>query len=147
MFAPRTAPSASAAGAFGRSNLYRQVSVETSVGDASPHRLVSMLYDGALEAIAQARGALAQRHIEAKCQAISRAARIVDEGLKGGINRQDGGALAAQLHDLYSYITKRLTQANLHNDDQALAECARLIEPLREAWKNIAAQASPSPKN
>ena len=63
--------------------------------------------------------------------------RIVDEGLSAPLNLADGGKLATALRDLYSYITLRLTQANLHNDEPALDECARLIETLRSAWSNM----------
>jgi flagellar protein FliS len=140
MFATATAPSSSSTSTLGRSNLYRQVGVETSVTNATPHQLVAMLYDGLLEAIAQARGSMAQRNAEAKGRAIGRAVRIVEEGLKGSLNTQDGGALATQLKNLYEYVSKRLTEANLRNDDAALAECVNLIQPLREAWTGIAAQ-------
>jgi flagellar protein FliS len=34
----------------------------------------------------------------------------------------------------------RLTQANLHNDESALEECGRLIEPLRSSWAAISDQ-------
>lgn len=125
------------------SNVYRQIGVQSAVsGGASPHRLVAMLFEGALDAIAQARGALRDGRIETKGRAIGRAARIVEEGLKATLNREAGGALAADLADLYAYIGLRLTQANLLNDDAALVECQRLIEPLRDAWGEIAPQAA-----
>ena len=122
------------------SNAYRRVGVETSVASASAHQLITMLFDGAQESIAQARGALRARHTDLKGRAIARAVRIVDEGLRSALNMQAGGSLAADLHDLYNYITLRLTQANLTNDDKALAECADLIEPLRGAWRAIGPQ-------
>ena len=75
-----------------------------------------MLFDGFVDAIAQAKGALPSGQIEAKCVAIGRAARIVDEGLKASLDLSGGGTLAADLADLYAYITLRLTQANLRND-------------------------------
>lgn len=121
-----------------RSAAYRQVAVETSVAEASPHHLVQMLFDGLLEAIAQAAGAIHQNNIDAKGHAISRAVRIVDEGLKSSLDIQAGGRLATDLADLYAYITLRLTQANLRNDVSALDECAGLVQPLREAWVSIA---------
>ena len=125
------------------SNVYRQIGVQSAVsGGASPHRLVSMLFEGALDAIAQARGALRDGRIEAKGRAIGRAARIVEEGLKASLNREAGGKLAADLDDLYAYVGLRLTQANLLNDDAALLECQRLIEPLQGAWGDIAPQAA-----
>jgi flagellar secretion chaperone FliS len=124
--------------AFARA--YRHVGIETGVAGASAHQLVAMLFDGVLDSIAQARGAISAGHTETKGRAISRAVRIIDEGLRSALNTDAGGTLALDLRDLYSYITLRLTQANLNNDDAALAECARLIEPLRGAWQAIAPQ-------
>ncbi|HUG22549.1 flagellar export chaperone FliS [Piscinibacter sp.] len=121
----------------GFSNAYRRVGIETGVESASPHRLVAMLFDGAIESIAQARGAMQAGQIEAKGRAIGRAARIVDEGLKSNLNGAAGGALASDLGELYAYVTRRLMHANLHNDAAALDECQRLLEPLRQAWASI----------
>jgi len=113
---------------------YRKVGVETGVPAASPHRLVTMLFDGFNDAIAQATNALRKGDIEAKCKAITRAVRIVDEGLKASLDVGAGGPLAADLLALYGYVTLRLTEANLNNDGDALAECAALLEPVRSAW-------------
>lgn len=120
------------------SGLYRQVGVESAVsGGASPHRLVAMLFEGAVESIVQARGALRAGNIEAKGRAISRAAHIIEEGLKAALNLEAGGELAANLRDVYAYVGTRLTLANVRNDDRMLEECQRLIEPLRDAWAAI----------
>mgnify|MGYP001403163510 FL=1 len=120
---------------------YSRVGVETGVTEASPHRLVAMLFDGAIESIHQARGALASRDIAAKGQAIGKAVRIVDEGLKGGLDRGAGGQLATDLSALYDYLLRRLTEANLRNDDAALAECSTLLDSVRQGWNGIATQA------
>ena len=120
--------------------LYRQTSVQTGVAAASPHRLVTMLFDGLLEDIALAKGAIADGQIELKGRALGRAVRIVDEGLRACLDLKAGGQLAADLHELYAYLTKRLTQANLRNDVAALDECKRLVDPLRDAWLAIAPQ-------
>lgn len=120
--------------------LYHSVGVETAVVSASAHRLVAMLFDGLLGAIAQAQGAMASGDVLGKGQAIGRAARIVEEGLKAGLNLREGGRLAADLQDLYAYMTLRLTQANLHNDPERLEEVKRLVQPLRDAWNAIGSQ-------
>ena len=78
--------------------------------------------------------------IENKGRAIGRAARIVEEGLRAALDMRDGGTLAADLHDLYGYLTLRLTQANARNDEALLEECQRLLTPLRDAWNDIAPQ-------
>lgn len=119
-------------------NMYSRVGLETEVHDASPHRLVAMLFDGLFTALAQAEGAMAANQRDVKAQALSRAVRILDEGLKAGLDLGQGGELAEQLHALYGYCTVRLTHANLRDDVEALREVRRLIEPVREAWGQIA---------
>lgn len=119
---------------------YRSVGVTTSVESASPHKLVEMLFDGYMDSLAQARGAMRNRQIEVKGKAITRAVRIVDEGLKACLNLREGGALAQDLSALYGYLTMRLTQANIRNDETILDECVNLVEPLRQAWRTIGDQ-------
>ncbi|MBI2731955.1 MAG: flagellar export chaperone FliS [Aquabacterium sp.] len=138
MYATATGSSASMFGSKNMSSVYRQIDIETGVSGASAHQLITLLFNGALDSIAQAKGAMQQRNIEAKCAAVSKAVRIVDEGLKAGLDMRAGGELAQQLCDLYGYITMRLTQGNLRNDVNALDECARLLTPIRDAWVTIA---------
>lgn len=117
-------------------NAYLRTGLETRAVDADPHQLVAMLFDGLFESLAQARGAIRSGDAAAKGRAIGRAVRIVDEGLRGALDLQSG-ALAHNLHDLYAYVTLRLTRANLKGDEAALDECASLLQPLREAWTAI----------
>jgi flagellar protein FliS len=119
---------------------YKQVGTSTGVSGASPHGLITMLFDGLIGAMAEARGAMRTRNIAAKGKAISHALRIVDEGLSAALNLQQGGSLAADLNALYGYVSLRLTHANIHNDEAALEECTRLIEQLRSGWAGIAGQ-------
>ena len=121
-----------------RSDLYQQVGVESRLAGASPHQLVAMLFDGFVESLSQARGAIRASRADIKGAAIGRAVRIIDEGLRAGLDLRAGGSLARDLHDLYGYLTLRLTMANLHSDESALEECLRLIAPLRDAWASIA---------
>lgn len=116
---------------------YHQVGVQTQVTEASSHRLITLLFEGFFGAINRARGAMRAGDIESKGRAIGHAVRIVDEGLKAGLDLTAGGKLAQDLADLYTYTCLRLTQANLRNDEAALDECVRLIGPLRDAWNAI----------
>jgi flagellar protein FliS len=132
------------ASAFGRThgfaNAYARVGVETSVNSASAHKLIELLFNGFMDSIALARGAMRNKQIEAKGSAIGRAAKIIEEGLKAGLNLEAGGRLAEDLNSLYAYVALRLLQANLRNDEEALDECVRLIGPLRDAWVAIGPQ-------
>lgn len=120
---------------------YQRVGVQSGVASADPHRLVLMLFDGALEAIRLARAHIAAGRIADKGQALGKAVRIVEEGLKASLDKESGGALARQLAALYDYATLRLLQANLQNDHGALDEVTRLLADLREAWAAIGARA------
>lgn len=118
---------------------YKRVAADTSVQGADPHQLVSMLFDTLLQSLGRARGALQARDIAAKGAAIGKAVRILEEGLKAGLNMEQGGELAHNLRAVYDYSILRLTQANLRNDDAALAEVVALIEPVADSWKQIKA--------
>jgi flagellar protein FliS len=125
---------------------YHKVAVQTAVASADPHRMTLLLYDGAIEAIRLAQAHLGTKRIAAKCEAIGKALRIVEEGLKASVDRAAGGQLAERLIALYDYITMRLLQANLRNDGSALQEACGLLGELRSAWAQIGAN-GPQPGN
>ena len=123
-----------------RAHAYSNIHLETGVPGADSHQLVEMLFDGALTAIASAVNALERGDIPAKCKAVSKAATIIDEGLRDALDMQGGGQVAVVLQDLYSCILMRLTLANAQNDAAMLRECSRLLLPLRDAWMSIRPQ-------
>ncbi len=114
-------------------NLYSRVGIETDVGNASPHRLVTLLFEGVFSAMSQARAAIGAGDIGLKARCLSRAVRILDEGLKAALD-MEAGQLAADLRDLYTWMCLRLTHANLHSDLKAIEECQRVLAPVRDAW-------------
>ncbi len=119
---------------------YRTVHVETAVEGADPHQLVKLLLDAAIDSIGMAAAAAERGDIPAKGRAIGKATSIVDEGLRGALDMQAGGAVAATLHDLYSCVLHRLTEAHLKNDAAMLRGCGELLMPLRDAWLAIRPQ-------
>nr|WP_295771951.1 flagellar export chaperone FliS [Rhodoferax sp.] len=118
-------------------NAYQRISVETGMHTADKHQIVSLLFDGLLETLNTARGALVRQDVPAKCAAISKCIRILEEGLATGLDTVDGGPLAVNLQALYDYAVYRLIVANVQNDDAILREVYRLIEPLAQSWKSI----------
>src|SRR5690606_19746757 len=106
--------------------------VHSGVEDASPHRLIQMLFEGVLERIAQAKGAIQQKQIARKGELIGKAINIVG-GLQGCLNDNEGGELAQNLDSLYAYIIQRLTQANFETNPEILDECGRLLGELKSA--------------
>lgn len=128
MFTPVSTRAASA---------YKAVSVETGVQGADPHELVGLLFDGLMQTMNLARGAMQRGDMETKGKALGKAVRILEEGLKAGLNSRDGGQLAHNLRAVYEYSIQRLTLANMRNDDKLIVEVAALIEPLAQSWKDI----------
>lgn len=116
---------------------YHRVHVETGTQAADPHKLIEMLLQGAMDAINKARGALDRQDVKTKGEQIGKAVRIVEEGLRASLDPTAGGALAAELDQLYGYVVRKLTLANIRNDDKALMECVQLLQPISEAWSGI----------
>lgn len=121
---------------------YAQVSIESGVMSANPHQLIEMLFDGANSALVRARLFMQQADIVAKGEAISKAINIIDNGLKAGLDQENGGEIATNLSALYDYMIRRLLQANLRNDCQAIEEVEGLLGNIAEAWKQISPKAS-----
>ena len=117
---------------------YHSVHIESQVqGSATPHRLISMLFDGAMQSLMQAKGAIQSRDIQAKTRAIDKAVNIIDSGLRASLDLDAGGRIASDLHALYGYVLSRVTFANLKNDVGVIDECIQLLQPIRDAWRAI----------
>lgn len=117
---------------------YRKVGLETQLDGASPHKLVVMLFDGALVAVGNAQRHMENKEIAEKGKAISKAIDIIGNGLQASLDLEAGGEIAVKLEALYEYIGQRLLHANLHNDIAALREVSSLLQELKSAWEKIA---------
>ena len=118
---------------------YVKTGVESGVPEADSHKLVAMLFDGALTAIADARLKLKAGDIPGRGKAISKAIAIVEQGLRASLDKAKGGELAARLDGLYVYIVGRLFHANLRSEAEPLDEVSRLLGELQEGWTSIGA--------
>ena len=118
-------------------NRYQLAGVQAGIGSASPHRLVTLLLEGALNRVVAARGAMEAGETARKGDLISRAIAVV-EGLKVSLDRERGGEIAANLGALYEYVQNRLLLANASNDPELLAEVARLLKEIASGWSAIA---------
>lgn len=119
-------------------NAYANVGVETGVLAASPHKLVSMLFEGAEVAIGAALLQIKKGDVAAKGTSISKAIMIIDNGLRASLDLKGGGEIAANLDSLYQYMVGRLLEANLKNAPELLDEVRTLLADLKGAWDAIA---------
>lgn len=120
---------------------YQKVNGVAQTSEASPHRLVQMLMQGGLDRIAQAKGAMARNDIAQRGILIGKAIGIVG-GLREGLDLENHADSLTELDNLYSYMSKRLVEANVHNDPEILNEVARLLITVKEGWDAIGEQSA-----
>ena len=123
-------------------NAYSKISVDVGVTTADPHELVSMLFNGAIKSISEAKLHMQDKEIAARGKAISKAISIIDEGLKISLDDKLGGELAQNLKALYEYMCHRLLTASIKNEVAPLDEVIGLLNELSEAWSSIKPQAA-----
>lgn len=119
-------------------NAYAKVGIETGVISASPHKLIVMLYDGAIVALNNAVQHMKNSDIPAKGHSISKAIAIIENGLRASLDKKAGGEIAESLDALYEYMSNRLLQANMSNQPEGLVEVQNLLRDLKFSWEAIA---------
>lgn len=122
-------------------NSYSDYGYNSEIEYADPHRLIQMLFEGALKRIAFAKGAMQRKQIAEKGKFISQTIEIVG-GLRASLDTENGGDIAANLESLYEYISRRLVTANLKNSEEILDEVTGLLLDVKVAWDAINAPAA-----
>jgi flagellar protein FliS len=122
------------------SNPYES-SLETRVLSATPLELVTLLYDGAIEAVRAARGHLVNGDIWARTRAITKAVNILLE-LSGALDHQNGADISSRLDPLYSYMRRTLLEANFQQKEEGLVTVEKLLVTVRESWSLISSGAA-----
>ena len=121
-------------------NAYRNVGLETSVSSASPHQLVCLLFEAVQQSLVSAKSAILNGDLATKGRSIGRVVRILEEGLKAGLDTERGGELALNLRSVYDFCIYKITEANLRNDASMVDEVIRLIQPVADGWTQIRGQ-------
>lgn len=124
---------------------YNSVRRHGQIADASPARLVQIMFEHILSQLATAQGCMGRiknnlplRDVIAKCNAMGRAVRLIGQ-LDATLDMERGGQIAANLHNLYLYMLERLTAANAGNDAQLVIEVAALVSKIKSGWDQIVA--------
>jgi flagellar secretion chaperone FliS len=115
---------------------YGKVAVGSEASYASPHRLIQMLMEGALDKIAFAKGQIERNDYAEKGRNITWAISII-QGLSASLDVESGGEIAANLEGLYDYMVRRLLQANKDNDVEILEEVSSLLKEVKQAWDSM----------
>lgn len=117
-------------------NQYQQTSVETGVENATPHKLVGLLYEGVLNNLAYAKGAMERKDYEQKAEKMNKAVLIIGS-LRSSLDMESGGEISANYEGLYSYMNRRLLEASAKNDIAMVDEVIALVRQLNDAWAQM----------
>ena len=115
---------------------YQQMSVQTKIADASPHQLITMMFDGLLGRLAMSKGFIDRGDFEGKSKCLGSAITILG-GLQNSLDLERGGDVAANLDRLYMYMTRRLFAAGVANDNVIIDEVCGLVRTVKEGWDGI----------
>ncbi len=110
--------------------------VETAVSEATPHKLVEMLYEGALKNLNLTKVFIEQKNFEKKSEHANKTLAILN-ALRAGVDFDKGKEVAENLYSLYDYCYRRVFEASSKNDTQMLDEVIEHIKTLDEAWKQM----------
>ncbi len=115
---------------------YRKINTESGIDSASPHRLIQMLMGGALDRLAQAKGALEHKDIPGKGLLLGKDISILS-GLQASLDKSKSAEITANLDALYDYMQRRLLEANIKNDVTMIDEVCGLLRTVKSAWDEI----------
>jgi len=118
--------------------MYAQIDLQSKLAGASPHQLITMLFDGAHSAILRAIIYFETGNIAKRGEMISKAVNIVNSGLRSALDHEIGGKITHDLDLLYEYISRTLIECNLHNDPDKLVHVDDLLMNIANTWKEIA---------
>jgi flagellar secretion chaperone FliS len=116
---------------------YQQIGTTNTVGESSPHHLIQLMMEHALSRINFARGHMERKEIASKGKNIGDAISVIN-GLQVSLNHKANKRMSENFDALYTYMMRRLLQANLNDDLAALDEVAGLLREVKEAWDAIA---------
>jgi len=117
-------------------NTYQKVNKYGKIEGASPHQLVQMLMQGAIDNLASAKGSMERRDFDNKAKSLSKVIAIVTE-LKENLDIDKGAEIAENLNNIYDYILRLILSASMENKPELLVESAELMINLLGAWNTI----------
>ena len=115
---------------------YGQIKNDTQTTYASPHQLMLMLFDGAIEAMSVTIGAIQNENFELRSKQNTRSITIIN-GMRECLDMEMGGELAGNLDSLYQYMTQELFRASFKNDADTIQNIQTMLKDIRGSWEKI----------
>jgi len=113
---------------------YGQIKNDAQTSYASPHQLMLMLFDGAIEAMSMTVGAIQNKNFELRSKQNTRSITIIN-GMRDCLDMEAGGDLANNLYSLYQYMAQELFKASFKNDADTIQNIQSMLKDIRESWE------------
>ena len=110
--------------------------LKTQIMTAPPEKLQLMLYNGAIRFATLGRAKMAEGDYEACHELLMRAQNIVLE-LVCGLRPEHNPSLCNRMAALYSFIYRRLVEANITHDPAAVADAVEILTVQRDIWLEL----------
>lgn len=114
-------------------NAYAQYNT-SKILTASPAELTLMLYEGAIKFCNIAITAIEHKDIEKAHNNIMKTQRIIEEFQ---ITLNHDYPVAKDFDVVYTYLLKRLFEANIKKDKDILEEVLKHLRTMRDTWKEV----------
>jgi flagellar protein FliS len=115
---------------------YGKIKDDTQTMYASPHQLMLMLFDGALEAMSLTIAAIQNKNFELRSKQNTRSITIIN-GMRECLDMDAGGELAENLYSLYEYMAQELFRASFKNDAETVRNIQTMLKDIRGSWEKI----------
>jgi len=115
---------------------YGKIKNDTQTMYASPHQLMLMLFDGAIEAMSLTIAAIQNKNFELRSKQNTRSITIIN-GMRECLDMKAGGELADNLYSLYQYMVQELFRANFKQDIEIIRNIQTMLKDIRGSWEKI----------
>ena len=116
---------------------YQEVDRQTAVLSANSIDLILLIYEALLRRLKQAAEAFLSKDVAARGESLSRALEVIDKGLIGSLDMQQGGQLSQHLLSQYQLWTAQVLHCNMKSDAVLLGELINQVEVVRSAWQQV----------
>lgn len=121
-----------------RQNLqaYKKVNIDSNILASDPHKIIVMMFDGVLQSIAQAKGAIERKDLALKSTSMTKSVNILS-ALRNSLDFTSEPVISQRFDDLYVYCIEQLNDISLNLNAEGIDEVFNLLKPLRDAWVDM----------
>lgn len=116
---------------------YSQVSV-SNISEMTPYEQINLIFRNIIGRLAATKGFIERKEIEKKGENIS-ACILLFGALQDALNLnvEQDPSISDNLLALYDYCQRKLAEANVNNDIEAITEVSSIVKEIKEGWDSI----------